>query len=412
LTQSVLPAADSFSCAPASLPGEGGLDLTILMPCLNEARTLPPCVHKALTFLARSGLSGEVLVADNGSSDGSQDVALSLGARVVDVRDKGYGNALIAGIKAARGRWVVMGDSDDSYDFGNLDGFVEALRGGAQLVMGNRFAGGIAQGAMPPLHRYLGNPVLSFIGRLLFKSPCKDFHCGLRAFDRAAIIDLELSAPGMEFASEMVVKAAIRNLRIAEVPTTLARDGRDRPPHLRSWRDGWRHLRFLFLFSPRWLFLHPGIAMFALGLLAMLALLGGPVSIGRVGFDIGTLLYSAALALIGWQSVLFWVCAKLHGVREGIVPPDPAFERAMRHLSLEAVLLGSVALFLTGLTLATVSLTRWQAAGFGVLESTHSLRLVIAAVTVMLLAVQTAYTGMFLAVLQIRRAPMAGGAAL
>jgi hypothetical protein len=277
--------------------------------------------------------------------------------------------------------------------------------------MGNRFAGGIAEGAMPFLHRYLGNPVLSFIGRLLFGSPCKDFHCGLRAFDRAAIRDLDLSAPGMEFASEMIVKAAIRNLRIAEVPTTLARDGRGRPPHLRSWRDGWRHLRFLFLFSPRWLFLHPGIAMFAVGLLAMGALLGGPVSIGRVGFDIGTLLYGAALTLIGWQSVLFWVCAKVHGVREGIVPPDPTFERVIRHLSLEAVLLGSVALFLTGLTLAIVSLARWEAVGFGVLNSAHSLRLVIAAVTVMLLSVQTAYTGMFLAVLQIRRAPMAGVAA-
>jgi len=395
--------------AETVLPADQGLDLTILMPCLNEARTLPPCIRKALSFLARSGLSGEVVIADNGSSDGSQQIARALGARVVDVSDKGYGNALIAGIKAARGRWVVMGDSDDSYDFGNLDGFVEALKGGAQLVMGNRFAGGIAEGAMPPLHRYLGNPVLSFIGRLLFKSPCRDFHCGLRAFDRAAIGELELSAPGMEFASEMVVKAAIRNLRIAEVPTTLAKDGRDRAPHLRSWRDGWRHLRFLFLFSPRWLFLHPGIAMFAAGLMAMLALLGGPVSIGRVGFDIGTLLYSAALALIGWQSVLFWVCAKLHGVREGIVPPDPAFERVLRHLSLEAVLLGSVGLFLAGLVLATLSVTQWQAAGFGVLDATHSLRLVIPAVTIMLLAVQTAYTGMFLAVLQIRRAPMAGG---
>ena len=232
-------------------------DLTILMPCLNEAETLASCVAKARSFLIRTGIRGEVLIADNGSTDGSQQIAEEAGARVVAIAEKGYGSALLGGIRAARGRYVIMGDSDDSYDFSRLEGFVEKLHAGYQLVMGNRFLGGIAPGAMPPLHRYLGNPVLSTIGRVFFRSPCGDFHCGLRGFERTAVLALDLQAPGMEFASEMVVKATIRKLRIAEVPTTLSPDGRSRPPHLKSWRDGWRHLRFLLLFSPRWLFLFP-----------------------------------------------------------------------------------------------------------------------------------------------------------
>ena len=246
------------------------LELTILMPCLNEARTLPACIAKARRFLDTAGVRGEVLVADNGSTDGSQALAMSLGARVVDVPERGYGAALIAGIDAARGRFVVMGDSDDSYDFEHLQPFVDALRGGAQLVMGNRFAGGIRPGAMPPLHRYLGNPVLSFIGRAFFKVRVRDFHCGLRGFERDALLALGLHCKGMEFASEMVVKAALGGLRIAEVPTTLSPDGRDRAPHLRSWRDGWRHLRFLLLFTPRWLFLYPGVVLSVVALLQLL----------------------------------------------------------------------------------------------------------------------------------------------
>jgi glycosyltransferase involved in cell wall biosynthesis len=263
-----------------------GCELTILMPCLNEARTLPACIGKARAFLARSGVVGEVVIADNGSTDGSPELACGLGARVVAVAEKGYGSALLGGIRAAHGRFVVMGDADDSYDFSRLDQFVDHLRAGAQLVMGNRFAGGIQPGAMPPLHRYLGNPVLSTIGRLLFHSPCRDFHCGLRGFARDAILGLDLSASGMEFASEMVVKATVGRLRISEVPTTLSPDGRGRPPHLRSWRDGWRHLRFLLLFSPRGLFLYPGALLFGVGGLAMLRLLAGPIVIGSVGFDI------------------------------------------------------------------------------------------------------------------------------
>ena len=256
------------------------LELTILMPCLNEAETLAICIRKAMGYLERSGVAGEVVIADNGSTDGSQAIATELGARVVAIPARGYGAALLGGIQAARGRYVIMGDSDDSYDFSRLDGFVDKLRDGWQLVMGNRFQGGIAPGAMPPLHRYLGNPVLTATGRILYGSPSGDFHCGLRGFDRASILELGLDLPGMEFASEMVVKATIRKLRITEVPTTLSKDGRSRPPHLRSWRDGWRHLRFLLLFSPRWVFLYSGLIMFsASGCSGMLVLEVGPVHV-------------------------------------------------------------------------------------------------------------------------------------
>ena len=252
------------------------LELTILMPCLNEAETIETCIQKATGYLRSSGVVGEVLIADNGSTDGSVEMAQRLGARVVKVRERGYGAALIAGIEAARGRYVIMGDADDSYEFSNLEGFVSALRGGNELVMGNRFKGGIKPGAMPPLHRYLGNPVLSTIGRVFFNSPVGDFHCGLRGFNREAIAGLGLCSPGMEFASEMVVKATLKKLKITEVPTTLSPDGRSRPPHLRSWRDGWRHLRFLMLFSPRWLFLYPGIVLSLLGLASMVLVAARP----------------------------------------------------------------------------------------------------------------------------------------
>jgi glycosyltransferase involved in cell wall biosynthesis len=379
------------------------IELTILMPCLNEAATLPACIRKAKEFLQRTGIAGEILIADNGSKDGSQEVARQMGARVIHVARRGYGSALTAGIEAARGRYVIMGDSDASYDFSKLDLYVNGLRAGADLVMGNRFAGIIEPGAMPALHRYLGNPVLSGIGRVLFQSGCRDFHCGLRGFQRDAILKLGLSTPGMEFASEMVVRASMHGLRIVEVPTTLSPDGRDRPPHLRSWRDGWRHLRLLLLFSPRSLFLYPGAAMFGVGLAAMLVLLSGPILIGQVGLDIGTLLYSAASVLIGWQSVLFWVCAKVHNAQQTVMRPNPGFERVMRRLSLEAVLLSSLAVFLVGLLLATESLAVWGTAGFGALDPASSLRRAVAAVTIMLLAAQTASAGLFVAMLRIGR---------
>lgn len=382
---------------------EPDVELTILMPCLNEARTLPTCIGKASGFLARAGIAGEVLVADNGSTDGSQELARRHCARVIAVSEKGYGSALLAGIRAARGRYVIMGDSDDSYDFSQLDLFVDRLREGEQLVMGNRFAGGIRAGAMPALHRYLGNPVLTAIGRILFQSPCKDFHCGLRGFDRDAILKLDLCATGMEFASEMVVKASVWKLRIAEVPTTLAPDGRDRAPHLRSWRDGWRHLRLLLLFSPRGLFLYPGALLFGLGTLVMLRLVIGPIVFGSVGFFINTLLYASAATVIGWQSILFWACAKIHGAQEGIVPPDPLFEAALARVTLERTLLGSLLVFVLGVVLASFSLVGWGLEGFGVVSTEQTMRLVIPATTLMLLSVQSASAACFAEVLSIRR---------
>jgi glycosyltransferase involved in cell wall biosynthesis len=388
---------------PVPAAATSALELTILMPCLNEASTLASCIHKAHGFLRRAGIAGEVLVADNGSTDGSQEVAARHGARVIRVPEKGYGNALIAGIRAAKGRFVIMGDSDDSYDFSCLDAFVERLRDGAQLVMGNRFVGGIQPGAMPPLHRYLGNPALTALGRLLFGSPCRDFHCGLRAFARDAILGLDLGAAGMEFASEMVVKATLAGLRIAEVPTTLAPDGRGRPPHLRSWRDGWRHLRFLLLFSPRGLFFYPGIVMAGGGLAAMLRLLLGPIIVGGISFDINTLLYAAVATVVGWQSVIFWLCAVIHGMREGILPRAPNLERILSTLSLERGLLASLALLLAGIAIAAGSVLDWGSSDFGALDPTRSMRLVIPAATAMLLAAQTGSGTLFIALLKIRR---------
>ena len=374
------------------------------MPCLNEAETLARCITKARSFLIRSGIIGEVVVADNGSTDGSQQIAELQGARVVPITEKGYGSALMGGILAARGRYVIMGDADDSYDFAALDGFIARLREGYQLVMGNRFQGGIKPGAMPLLHRYLGNPVLSKVGRVFFRSQCGDFHCGLRGFDRSSILTLGLQAPGMEFASEMVVKATIHRLRIAEVPTTLSPDGRSRPPHLRSWRDGWRHLRFLLLFSPRWLFLLPGAALFVAGLGMMVWLEPAPRHIGRVTLDIHTLLYAALGVVVGFHSMLFWMFAKVYGIREGIVPPDPRFSAMMRLVTLEVGLIAGALLLLFGLALGLYALGSWGSVEFGVLSPERAMRLVIPSATAILLAFQIAYGAFFLSVLEIRGA--------
>jgi hypothetical protein len=390
--------------AEAGAAGGPGLELTILMPCLNEAETLGTCVRKALGYLERSGVAGEVLVADNGSTDGSQEIARALGARVVPVAERGYGAALIAGIAAARGRFVIMGDSDDSYDFTALDPFVAKLREGCQLVMGNRFRGGIAPGAMPPLHRYLGNPVLSTIGRIFFRSPVRDFHCGLRGFERQAMLDLDLRAPGMEFASEMVVKATVNGLRIAEVPTTLSPDGRSRPPHLRSWRDGWRHLRFLLVFCPRWLFLIPGAALFLAGLLAMAVLLPGPVSIAGVTFDVHTLLYAAGATVMGFQAVQFWVFARIYGAQQGVVPEARRLTAVLSRFGLEPALIVAGGLVVVGLGLALASVVIWGGGHFGDLVGTAAMRLSIASVTAMLLGLQLAFGAFFVALLGMMRA--------
>src|SRR5512145_2626688 len=356
------------------------LELTILMPCLDEAETVARCVRKARGFLERAAVSGEVLVADNGSGDGSQALAEAAGARVISVSERGYGAALRAGIEAARGRYVIMGDADDSYDFSRLEAFVEKLRQGYPLVMGNRFEGGIRPGAMPPLHRYLGNPVLSFVGRLFFRAPVGDFHCGLRGFDREALLGLGLRTRGMEFASEMVVKAALAGWRIAEVPTRLHCDGRGRASHLRSWRDGWRHLRFLLIFSPRWLFLIPGAVALLLGLLGTLLLTFGPIEFGEVGLGASSQIYLAALTVVGYQSVLFAILTKIYAQHEGFrIPRSRNFDRLERRISLESGALVGLALFLVGLGVAVWQFSVWAGTGFGPLEAATTIRTAVLA---------------------------------
>jgi glycosyltransferase involved in cell wall biosynthesis len=377
-------------------------ELTILMPCLNEAETLETCITKAAAFLKRSGIVGEILIADNGSDDGSQAIATRNGGRVVDVPIKGYGVALITGIQAARGRYVIMGDSDDSYDFTRLELFIEKLRAGFDLVMGNRFAGGIAPGAMPPLHRYLGNPVLTLIGRLFFGGHCRDFHCGLRGFRRDSIIKLDLQAPGMEFASEMVVKAAMRDFRITEVPTTLSPDGRSRPPHLNTWSDGWRHLRFLMLFCPRWLFLYPGFFLLSAGLLGIGWLVPEPRRMGTVVFDIHTLYYSGLSALVGTQLIFFWVFSKIYCIREGFLPSDAKFSAFMKWVTLEAGLAVSAMLMLLGVGLAVYALHTWGAGEFGPISPSTTMRFVIPSGVAIMLAFQIASGAFFISVLEIR----------
>jgi len=377
------------------------VEVSILMPCLNEAETIDVCVRKARGYLESHGISGEVVVADNGSTDGSQSLATKAGARVVHVPNAGYGAALAGGIQAAHGNIVIMGDADDSYDFTALDPFVEKLRAGYDLVMGNRFLGGIKEGAMPRMHRYFGNPVLTGIGRLLFRVPLGDFHCGLRGFRRDSIMSLALTSPGMEFASEMVVKATLRNLRIAEVPTTLSPDGRSRPPHLRSWRDGWRHLRFLLLFSPAWLFFYPGVVMFLLGLLGEIWLIPGPQSAGSVTFSINTLLFAAASMICGFQAIVFYMFAKTHAIRSGLLPEDPIVARLREVLRLEVgLIVGALAIFL-GLLLATQAVGMWGAASFGRLDLDESLRKVIPSTTLLILGLQIVFSSCLLAVLQL-----------
>lgn len=378
------------------------IELSIVMPCLNEAETLAICIDKAQGYLERSGVVGEVVIADNGSTDGSQQIAIEHGARVVDVEQKGYGNALMGGIRAARGTYVIMGDADDSYDFSKLDPFIERLRAGDELVMGNRFKGGIAPGAMPPLHKYLGNPVLSTVGRLLFRSDIRDFHCGLRGFNRESILRLGLITTGMEFASEVVVKSTLGGLRISEVPTTLDKDGRSRPPHLRSWRDGWRHLRFLLLFSPRWLFFIPGLVAFFVGLIGTVGLTFGPLILGSLGLDVSSQVYLAGLTVIGWQAVLFALLTKLYARHEGFyLPRSKSFERFAERATLENGALIGVGLFLIGLVIAVVQLVAWGSSGFGPQDAVDTMRLAVPATLALMLGAQTLMSSLFLGILSI-----------
>lgn len=372
----------------------GAVELSIVMPCLNEAETLERCIRKAQAFLSTHGLSGEVIIADNGSTDGSTDIAVACGARIVRVPVRGYGAAISAGIGAAHGRFVAMGDSDDSYDFGTLMPFVERLRAGDDLVMGNRFRGGIATGAMPPLHRYLGNPVLSFLGRVFTGAKIGDFHCGLRAFRRDAILGLNLQTPGMEFASEMIVLASYNGLRISEVPTTLQPDGRSRPPHLRSWRDGWRHLRFLLTFAPNWLFLYPGLALLLVGLVGIAVLAPSDVYLGDIGLGFHTLLFAAMAVLIGSQMTGYWYIARIFGVSRRYWTASPMLARVMRVLDVNRTSLIGAGLLVIGLFLAIAAFAGWAGQDFGELgEATATTRLVIVSVLAIALGIQVLMIG-------------------
>ncbi|MCK6682949.1 MAG: glycosyltransferase family 2 protein [Thermoanaerobaculia bacterium] len=379
------------------------LAVSVVLPCLNEAETVALCVKAALAALERSGLRGEVLVADNGSTDGSQELARAAGARIVLVPQRGYGAALLGGIAAARGRTIVMGDADMSYDFGAVPEFVKAMDAGAELVMGSRFRGGIEPGAMPPLHRWLGNPVLSFLGRLFFRVPVSDFHCGLRGFRKDAIERLELKTTGMEFASEMVVKAALFGLRIAEIPVILRPDGRSRPPHLRTWRDGWRHLRFLLVYSPRWLFLYPGLALILLGSGLMAWLLPGPRALLGARLDVHTMLGAAAMVLAGVQAVFFAIFAKVFGVTTGLLPEDRRFQRLFDFVTLETGLLVSLLVGLTGFGTVLSVWLDWQRSAYQYLDYSVTMRWMIPGVTLLALSVQGLFSSFFLSLLGLKR---------
>lgn len=381
---------------------DSSLRLSILMPCLNEAETLETCIRKARQFLRQSQIDGEVLVADNGSTDGSQEIARACGARVVDIPQKGYGSALMGGIAAARGEYVVMGDADDSYDFTSLQPFISALDDGADLVMGNRFKGGIMPGAMPFLHRYLGNPVLSGLARIFFKSKVGDFHCGLRGFRRQSILDLDLQTTGMEFASEMAVKAALRELKVVEVPTVLHPDGRTRPPHLRTWSDGWRHLKFLLLYSPKWLFFYPGIVLTILGLLVSVPLLFGPVRIGAVNLDINTLMYASLLAMVGVQSVLFSIFTYVFGVNSNLLPHDKTTDKFLGYVGLEKGLALGAGMILLGFASSLGAVVYWSENRFGDIDPTFSMRLVIPGAMLFTLGFQILFASFFISILNIK----------
>ena len=384
-------------------PNERRVELSVVMPCLNERETVGICVRKAIASLRAAGIFSEVIVADNGSTDGSAEIARAEGAHVVDVADRGYGSALKGGILAARGKYVLMADSDASYDFGHIPRFLEKLRTGSDLVMGNRFSGGIAENAMPPLHRYFGNPVLTRIGKLFFWSPCGDFHCGMRAFRRESFIRMDVRSTGMEFASEMVVKASLLRMNVSEVPTTLSPDGRSHPPHLRTWRDGWRHLRFLLMYSPRWLFLYPGICLMLVGLAGSIWLLPGPHVVFGIGFDVHTLLYAFVFVLLGFQLVAFATFTKVFAITEGLLPEDPRLNVVFRWVTLEVGLAIGGLLVMLGVGGSVFAVSHWAQESFGALNPSRMLRLVMPAVFSLTLGVQIICGSFFLSILRLRR---------
>jgi glycosyltransferase involved in cell wall biosynthesis len=384
------------------------IDLTILMPCLNEAETLARCVEKAKLGIQRSGVRGEILIADNGSTDGSQAIAEKSGARVVAVKEKGYGSAIIGGVRAASGKWIIMGDADDSYDFSDITGFVKKFQDGDELVMGCRLpvgGGTISPGAMPWKNRWIGNPVLSFIGRLFFKCPAHDFHAGLRGFTKVAFEKMDLQTTGMEFASEMVIKSTLKSLRITEVPITLHKDGRSRPPHLKPWRDGWRHLRFMLLFSPRWLFLMPGIFLSLLGIAFAARLSLGNFQIGGILFNVGTLAVASMTIIIGFQLVAFAFFVKVFAIAEGLLPDDPKLTRVFKIFTLEKGIVLGLLVLLAGIILLARSVWIWKQADYGILPSVEeNLRRLIPAATLVVLGIQTIFSSFFMSALGLKTA--------
>lgn len=382
------------------------IEVSVVMPCLNEAETVGLCIRKALSAFSIHNISGEVIVADNGSTDASVEIAKLLGARVVVVQQKGYGAALSGGILAAQGHYIVMGDADDSYDFSSIFPFIQKLRDGCELVVGCRLpAGGgiIKKGAMPFLHRWLGNPILTSIGKFFFGSNLSDFHCGLRAFRRGAFVKMALRTTGMEFASEMIIKATLLKMKISEVPITLYKDGRGRPPHLRTWRDGWRHLRFMLLYSPRWLFLVPGITLLLLGILLGIPLLLGPIKVGVVAFDTNTLLILTMCILIGFQLLTFAVLAKVFAISEGFLPSDYRIAKMFKIVKLETGIIVGFVFAVVGFGLLAIETLSWKNHNFGPISYPESLRMVIPGITCLTLGVQIVFSSFLLSILAMHR---------
>ncbi|HTA95994.1 MAG TPA: glycosyltransferase family 2 protein [Verrucomicrobiae bacterium] len=383
------------------------VELTILMPCLNEAETLARCIEKAKIGIQKSGVRGEILIADNGSTDGSQAIAEKSGARVVAVKEKGYGSALTGGVRAASGKWIIMGDADDSYDFSDIAGFVKKFQEGFELVMGCRLPVGggiISPGAMPWKNRWIGNPILSFIGRLFFKCPAHDFHAGLRGFTKVAFEKMDLQTTGMEFASEMVIKSTLKGLKISEVPITLHKDGRSRPPHLKPWRDGWRHLRFMLLFSPRWLFLVPGIFLSLFGFIFAARLSLGDFQIGGILFNVGTLAVASMTIIVGFQLVAFAFFVKVFAIAEGLLPDDPKRTRVFKIFTLEKGIVFGLLVLLAGIVLLAHSVWIWRMNDYGLLDPSENLRRLIPAATLVVLGIQTIFSSFFMSALGLKTA--------
>lgn len=378
------------------------LELSVVMPCLNEHETIGVCIRKAKQFIEKQGIQGEIVIGDNGSTDGSQDLARELGARVIDVKERGYGAALQGAIEGSHGRYVIMGDSDDSYDFAKLMPFVEKLREGYDLVMGNRFLGCIKPGAMPWKNRCIGNPILTGIGKLFFRSKCSDFHCGLRGFCKDAYLRMALQTKGMEFASEMVIKATLLNMKMVEVPITLSPDGRSRHPHLRPWRDGWRHLRFMLLYSPRWLFLIPGAMLFALNLLATIRLFVGPLVVFDVAFDVNSMVFTAIGMLIGLQSIAFALLTKVYAIGHGLLPFDKKFNAIFQYVNLEKGLICGLILILLGVGGTFYAVLAWKATGFGALNPRETTRTVILSAFPLAIGVQVIFYSFFMSILGLK----------